>query len=59
MRLIKDTHIDFVGTRKIWITISIILISIGIISLILRGGPKYGIDFTGGTSLQIRFDKKV
>lgn len=59
MRFIKETHIDFVGTRKIWITISLILICVGVISLIIKGGPKYGIDFTGGTSLQIRFESRV
>jgi preprotein translocase subunit SecF len=59
MRFIKETHIDFVGTRKIWITISLILICVGVVSLIIKGGPKYGIDFTGGTSLQIRFENRV
>ena len=59
MRFIKETHIDFVGTRKIWITISLILICVGVVSLIIKGGPKYGIDFTGGTSLQIRFENRI
>ena len=59
MQFIKDTNIDFIGKRKIAITISLVFILIGIISLIVRGGPNYGIDFTGGTSLQLRFDKPV
>jgi preprotein translocase subunit SecF len=59
MRIIKDTNIDFIGKRKIAILISLILISFGIISLILQGGPKYGIDFTGGTSLHLQFEKPV
>ncbi len=59
MQFIKDTNIDFIGKRKIAITISLVFILIGIISLIVSGGPNYGIDFTGGTSLQLRFDKPV
>ncbi len=59
MQFIKETHIDFIGKRKIAIAISSVLILIGIVSLIIKGGPKYGIDFTGGTSLQIQFQKPV
>ena len=59
MQFIKETHIDFIGKRRIAITISLILIFVGIVSLIMRGGPNYGIDFTGGTSMQLRFEKEV
>lgn len=59
MQIIKDTKIDFIGYRKIAITISLVLIVIGIVSLVIHGGPKYGIDFTGGTSLQLKFEKPV
>ncbi len=60
MEFIKPgINIDFVGKRKIFITISILLILMGIISLIIKGGPKYGIDFAGGTIVQIKFKKKV
>lgn len=31
----------------------------GIVSLILRGGPNYGIDFTGGSLIQLHFEKPV
>lgn len=56
MQLIKpDINIDFVGKRKLAIGISIILILIGIASLIVKGGPNYGIDFAGGTLVQVRF----
>jgi len=59
MRIIKDTNINFIGKRRIAVTISIVLILIGIVSLISHGGPKYGIDFTGGTSLKLRFEMPV
>jgi preprotein translocase subunit SecF len=59
MRFIKDTNIDFMGNRKIAILFSLILISIAVVSLIIKGGPKYGIDFTGGTSLHLKFEKPI
>lgn len=59
MRLIKDTNIDFIGYRRIAVSISMLLLIIGIASLFIHGGPKYGIDFTGGTSLQLKFEKPV
>ncbi len=56
MQLIKsDTNIDFVGKRKIAIIVSLLLIAVGIVSLISKGGPDYGIDFAGGTLVQVRF----
>ncbi len=42
--------------RKLWFTISLILIIPGLISLLLFG-LKLGIDFTGGTLWEVKFDK--
>ena len=58
MRIIKDTNVNFIGMRKIAMLSSSILIIIGIVALIING-PNYGVDFTGGTSLQLKFDKSV
>ena len=56
MQLIKpDTNIDFVGKRKIALFISIALILVGLASLVIKGGPNYGIDFAGGTLVQVKF----
>ena len=59
MQFIKETHIDFIGKRKIALTVSGILILIGIVSLIINGGPNYGIDFVGGTLIQVKFSQDV
>lgn len=59
LQFIKKAHIDFVGNRKIAITISVILIVFGIISELVRGGIKYSIDFEGGTLIQVRFTNEV
>ena len=55
MRLFKNPNIDFIKKRKIAFIISLVLIVVGIASLIINGGPKYGIDFTGGTLLEFDF----
>jgi len=59
MQFLKNTKIDFLAKRKIGFVLSGTVILIGIISLILHGGPKYNIDFTGGTLVHIKFDKDV
>ncbi len=59
MRIVKDTNIDFTGKRKIGLTFSLLLILAGLISLIAHGGPRLGIDFVGGTLVQVRFENQV
>lgn len=60
MQFIKPgTNIDFMGMRKIGFAFSLILILAGIVSLIMHNGPNYGIDFAGGTLVQVKFSQKV
>ena len=60
MEFIKpNVNIDFIGKRKIFISISVALILIGLISIVVKGGLKYGIDFAGGTIIQVKFNKHV
>ena len=59
MQFFKTPHIDFIAKRKIAYIISSSLFLIGMVSLIVRGGPNYGIDFKGGTSIALRFKKNV
>ena len=55
MRFIKpDTKINFIGKKKIAFSLSFACIVISILSLILHNGPKLGIDFAGGTLIQIK-----
>lgn len=57
MELIRhDTNFDFLGKRQLAFGISCVLILIGIVSLVIKGGPSYGIDFAGGTLVQIKFN---
>jgi preprotein translocase subunit SecF len=56
MQFIKpDINIDFVGRRKFAFGLSLVLILIGLVALIGRGSSLYGIDFAGGTIVQVRF----
>jgi preprotein translocase subunit SecF len=58
MQLIKsDINIDFIGKRKLAVIFSMILILTGIVSLVVKGGPNYGIDFAGGTLVQLKFSE--
>jgi len=47
--------IDWMGKKWLLIAISVVLSTIGVIALIARGGPNYGIDFKGGTVVQVKF----
>ncbi|MBE0501561.1 MAG: protein translocase subunit SecF [Desulfuromonadales bacterium] len=57
MQLIKsDINLDFVGKRKLAVLFSALLLLISIGSLVIQGGPNYGIDFVGGTLVQVKID---
>src|SRR5687767_12859798 len=51
--------IDFVGRRGLYYAISILMIVPGIISLLLPGGLKEGIEFSSGTTFSARFAQTV
>ena len=56
MKIINsDTHFDFMGKIKMTMTISGLVILIGLGSVALSGGLKYGIDFAGGPLIQLQF----
>ncbi|MCD6374536.1 MAG: protein translocase subunit SecF [Caldisericaceae bacterium] len=59
MRFFGKTNIQFIKVRKLAYVFSLSLIAISIISLILHGGPRYNIDFTGGTLVQLKFEKPI
>ena len=59
MRIIKKTNIDFLGRTNITTLLSFFLISAGIISMVLNGGPKLSIDFKGGTLVAVNYTEPV
>lgn len=59
MEFIKPgINIDFIGKRKIAFTVSTMMILATIFLLIWRGGPNYGVDFSGGVLVQVKLDQK-
>ena len=60
MELIRPgTNFDFIGKRKYFLALTLVLIGIGILSLIVKGGPRFGIEFAGGSMVQVAFNKDV
>jgi preprotein translocase SecF subunit len=59
MEIFKQTKFDFLG-KMMWpfIMFSLLLTAAGLISLAIKGGPKYGIDFTGGALMDVNFIKR-
>lgn len=59
MQLFKKTNFDFISARYYAYAFSGVLIGAGLVSLFLKGGPKLGIDFTGGNLVQLAFKTDV
>ena len=56
--LFRNIWVDFIAKRKVMYVISAVLVAVSIGS-IATNGFKYGIDFTGGRSFVVKFDKTV
>ena len=54
----KNIHINFVEKRKLYYIISGSIITLGIIAFIIKG-LNFGVDFEGGRTYVVRFDKKI
>jgi preprotein translocase subunit SecF len=61
IEILPKTNIDFIGKRNIAFLFSTLLTLVGIIALIQigRGAANMGIDFAGGTAVQLKFEKPV
>jgi preprotein translocase subunit SecF len=55
MELFRSTNYDFLGKKWPFIIASLILTAAGLISLAIKGGPRYGIEFKGGMLITVRF----
>ncbi len=61
IEIIRNTKIDFMGKRRFALAFSSILMIIGLFAIIqiARGAANLGIDFAGGTSVQIKFSESI
>ncbi len=57
----KKTHIDFMGKRKFALMLSTVFMLIGVVTIfqIANGSANLGIDFAGGTAVQIKFSEQI
>ena len=59
MEFFRETDIDFLGKKWYFLTLTMVLFVVGMVSLALHGGPDMGIDFTGGTQMDVKFHRAV
>ncbi len=59
MRIVKDTNIDFMNKSSLALALSAILLITGLVSMVVKGGPKLSIDFKGGTLVAVNFTEPV
>jgi len=61
IEILGKTKVDFVAWRRTAFAVSAVLCLLGIVSIIQiwRGAANLGIDFAGGTSVQLKFSKPV
>jgi len=61
LEILGKTNFDFMGKRRVAFTFSGIMVVLGIIAVIqiARGSANLGIDFAGGTAVQLKFDQAI
>jgi preprotein translocase subunit SecF len=61
MEIVGKTSVDFMGKRNIAFAISSVLVFLGIVAVIgvMAGWANLGIDFAGGTAVQLKFDQPL
>ena len=57
MEIVKNTNIDFLGRARWFIVASLVLIAAGI-AFIASRGLRYGVEFSGGTQLIVKFQNR-
>lgn len=55
MELFKEPNFDFLGRKRLFLILSLVLLVASVASLVMKGGPRYGIDFRGGAVMYVRF----
>ncbi len=59
LQIFVDAKYDFVGKRRWFYVASLSAVVVALLSIVVHRGLNYGIDFTGGTLVQVRYDKPV
>lgn len=59
MQILTNTNFNFIKWRWHAIVVSLVVIIAGFGQIVMQGGPKLGVDFSGGTSMVLRFQQPV
>ncbi len=60
MKVFSPPRVDYVGNRKVFVGISVVLIAATWLGFVLpRGSVNYGIDFTGGARITMNLSKEI
>lgn len=54
MEILRKTNIDFMKYRKFWVVVSLALVAVGVFTVFLHGKLNIGIDFAGGTQVNVQ-----
>ena len=54
-----EININFIKLRPMAFTFSALIIGVGLLSLLMKGGLNYGIDFTGGLMVHVGFEDEI
>jgi preprotein translocase SecF subunit len=57
LQAFKNTKFNFIRSQKIAYSISILVILIGVVSVVMHRGFNLSVDFIGGTTMQMKFQK--
>src|SRR5215210_121550 len=58
MEILRNTNIDFMKYRKFWIIVSLALVVLGIVSVFFLRNLNVGVDFAGGTQINLQFRER-
>jgi preprotein translocase subunit SecF len=59
MEFFRETDIDFLGKKWYFLALTMVLFVVGMVALAIHHGPDMGIDFTGGTQMDVKFVRNV
>ena len=57
MEILHNANFDFLGKTRLWVTISLVMLLVSV-SYISKKGLRYGVEFSGGTQLIVKFQGK-
>ena len=57
MEFLKNPNFDFLGKTRYFVAASVLVMVAGVAYMARPGGLHYGVEFSGGTQLVVKFEK--